>query len=839
MSVEPNNAVHNVTSAAKSRQTKLRKWNTTFASPGVFRQGLSLLLTALCIAIAALSAVAFFADRVEQALYQQGASALAADIVVQQSEPIPAAWITAATEQGLQHSQSIGFPSVIFANGKPQLVQVKAVDAAYPLRGQLQLGQSESSAPPITGTAYADPALYRTLNLQPQDNSSIPFGKNTLTLQGQIIATPDASANLFQLAPRLLVNRQDAETSELLGPASRAQYQLLLAGEPTQIQAYRTWLSTRLPDTSEILTFENNSPALKNAIQRAKRFLSLAALCASLLAGVGILLASRHYVQSLRDQTAILRTLGMTGRQVVWHHARPLGWATLIGTSLGIIIGYGLQQGFAYWLASAFAETLPAASWRPIPIALIHASILVSGFALPSLWAIQQITPLQVLRQAPQPIRYSQSLAWSCAGLAFCGLLYWQADDIKLAFGIAGGLIAMIIIFGGASALLLAGIRRYRTNTANPYSGLAALQREPGLTRIQIVGYGLSLSLLLLLVLVRVDILQAWQTSLPANTPNHFLINIQPNQVTALQTQLDAPGIQDTGYYPTTRARLIAINAQAVEPEAYRTPRAKQLANREYSLGFGDILQADNQITAGTWWPAGTTAVSVEQEVAEQLGIQVGDTLHFNVAGETISAPVANIRRVSWESFNINFFIQASANLAAQAPHSYITSLYIPDTQHTILADLATDYPAVSAINIQPLLDKVTEVIRQGILAIEGVFLFTLAAAGLVSLAAIQISRAQRQRDIALLRVIGATRRRIRQTVISEFALLGGLAGILAAALANSLGIILGTWLFDLTIGLNPWLWLLGIGGGIIGVSLLGWLASRPILRSAPMAMLR
>ena len=805
------------------------------------KSGLNLLLFALSIAVAALSAVAFFADRVEQALYQQGASALAADLVVQQGDPIPTDWLTEATQQGLQHSQTIGFPSVIFANGKPQLVQVTAVDAAYPLRGTLRIQQPDqiTDRTPVIGTAYADPALYRALNLDPNTTSTIPLGNNTLTLKGEIIATPDTSASLFQLAPRLLVHRQDAQTSGLLGPASRAQHRLLLAGKPSTINTYRTWLSTRLPETSEILTFDNNRPELKSAIQRAKRFLSLAALCASLLAGVGILLATRHYVQQVRGETAILRTLGMTGRQVVWHHARPIGWATLLGASLGIVSGYVLQQGFAYWIAQTYAETLPAASWQPIPIALLHATILVSGFALPTLWSIQHITPLQILRQTPQPIQASQGLAWSCAGLAFCSLLYWQAADVTLALGVAGGLVAMILVFAGATACLLAGIRHYRTNTTHPYSGLAALQRDPGLTRIQIIGYGLSLSLILLLVIIRVDIIQAWQTSLPEDTPNHFLINIQPSEVNALETQLEAQAISGTGLYPTTRARLTAINQQKVEPATYRTPRAKQLANREYSLGFGDIQQTDNQIIDGTWWTAGTEALSVEQELAEQLDIQVGDILHFTIAGETLSAPVANIRSVNWESFNINFFIQASARLADQVPHAYITSLYIPDTEHDILSRLAADYPAVSAINIQPLLDKVAEVIRQGILAIEGVFIFTLAAAGLVSLAAIQISRAQRQREIALLRVLGAPRRRIVQTVISEFAMMGGLAGILAVILANGLGILIGTWLFDLSVKLNPWLWLVGIGGGILGVSLLGWLASRPILRSAPMVTLR
>ena len=795
-------------------------------------QGLGLLFGSLGVAIAALCAVAFFADRVEQSLYQQGAAALAADLVVQQGQPIPADWVTEAERQGLRHSQQTTFPSVIFAQGKPQLVQVKAVDLSYPLRGQLRVRQDDAvrTQAPVPGTVYVDPALSRVL----ADDSTIPFGTHTLTIAGTLLEVPDASANLFQLAPRVLVNHQDAEASGLLGPASRARYRLLLAGDAAVLADYRAWLTPRLPETSEFLTLENNRPELKNAIERAKRFLSLAALCASLLAGVGILLASRHYVQGLLGQTAILRTLGMTRHQVLWHHAQPLIWVMLAGACVGLGSGYLLQYGLAALLADWFDQSLPAAGWRPIPVAFLQAGVLVGGFALPTLWSVQRIAPMQVLREATQPVGLGQGFAWMGAGLAFAGLLYWQAGDAALAGGIALGLCAMIGVLVGATMLLLQLIQRWRAQT-DPLSGIAALQRDPGLTRVQVVSYGVSISLLLFLTLIRIDILQVWQDDLPADTPNHFIINIQPDELAAIQAAVAEQNIPNSSFYPTTRARLAAVNGQRLDPQAYPNPRAKQLIHREYSLGFGDQLQADNQLTDGTWWSPGETGFSVEQELAELLGIQVGDSVQFDVIGQTITAPVANIRKVAWESFNINFFVQGSADLAARVPHAFITSLYLSATTQDFLTTLAQDFPTVSAINIQPLLDKVNEVIHQGTLAIEGVFLFTLAAAGLVSLAAIQISRAQRQREIALLRVLGAGRRQILRNVLGEFAVLGGLAGGLAAALANGLGLLLGEWLFELPIGFNPGLWLIGLGGGIVVVSLFGWFASRPLLRISPL----
>jgi putative ABC transport system permease protein len=799
--------------------------------------GLRLLFWALMIAVTAHSTVTFFIDRIEQALYREGAAALAADLVIRQNQPVPAAWMTQATQHGLQHSQQINFPSVIFARDKPHLVQIKAVDSNYPLRGKLQAQRQPGvniQQPPAPGQAIADPALLHALGTTPQQAINIPLGARTLKLHGKLIQVPDASLNLFQLAPRLLIHRQDAEASGLLGPASRARYRLLLAGTPTAIDKFRTWLTPQLPPTSELLTLDNSSPELQQTIQHTQRFLSLAALCASLLAGIGILLATRHYVDSLLTQTAILRTLGMTRRQVFLYHSKPLLQIGLSGTSLGLIFGYLLQAGLALWLADWFDQTLPTAGWQPVPQAIIQATLLLSGFALPTLWSVQYMTPHQILRQDQQSAGLTQYTAWIGATLAFCGLLYWQANDLILTLSIIASLGLMtLILLGGAWCILAIPCK-----SNHLLSGRTALQRNPGLTRIQIVAYGIALTLLLLLTLVRGDILRTWQDSMPTDAPNHFLINIQPDQASLIRKQLATDQITNTGLYPTTRARLSAINDQPVEPTSYQTPRARQLASREYNLGFSDQLQTDNQLTSGTWWQPGTPALSIEQELANTLQLQVGDQLTFDVAGQTLQARIANIRRVTWDSFNINFFVQASAALQTHIPHAFITSLHIPADNPDFLRQLATQFPTVSAINIQPLLDKVSDIIYRGSLAIEGIFLFTLAAAGLISLAALRISRAQRQRDIALLRTLGATRQQLRRYILSEFALLGGLSGLLAAALANSLGNLLGYQFFALTIGFRPEIWLLGGAIGLVGVSLLGWQASRPILRQPPLARL-
>lgn len=803
-------------------------------------RGLGLLFWALVIAVAALSSVAFFADRVQRGLEDQGAATLAADLVVEQGRKIPATWIERARRQGLRHSQVMSFPSVIFVRGSPQLVQVKAVDEAYPLRGELLVRTAEADYAHFAkmGHAAAEQRLFDLLGAE-NEVLEIPFGDLNLSLDGVVVEEPDPGASLFQLAPRLLINIKDAHDSGLLGPASRAKYRLLLAGDRTQVAAYRQWLKARLPSGAEMLTIDNGRPELVSALQRAERFLGLAALCASMLAGVGILLATRHFVQGVFDEAAILRTLGMSSARVLWRYLRRLMWVTLFAALFGVLVGFVMQQGLVVLVAAWFAEDLPMPSWQPLPLSLLHALILVLGFALPSLLAIRDVPPLRVLRREMEPAGVSQWLSILVALMAFFALMWWQADDLKLAFAVGSGLLAALLVFAFAARILLFLIRPLRKRAAGIAFGLASLSRDAGLTLVQLAGYGLSITLLLLLALVRVDLMQTWNDSLPVDAPNHFLLNIQPNEVEDVSLLLSRYGVQGSGLYPTTRARLKLINQQPVKPQAYSSSRARRLASREYSLGFGEAMQEDNRLLSGQWWGKNDNAFSVEEGVAKELGLKIGDILTFDVAGQALSAPLTSIRQVSWDSFNVNFFVQGSPALLGSVPYAVITSIYLPEGKEAVLGEVASKFPAVSAINLVPLLKKVRGIIERGALAIEGVFLFTLAAAVLVGLAAVQISREQRGREIALMRALGASRHRVLATVLGEFVLLGGLAGILASALANALSVILAEYLFNLQTGFSPMLWLFGVLGGSLAVGTIGYLASRKVLRTPPLQLMR
>jgi putative ABC transport system permease protein len=723
----------------------LSHWRSALRDPG-----LRLLLAAVLVAVAALTSVAFFADRVERALVMQGAALMAADLVVEQGNAIPQGWLTHAESLGLRSARSVTFPSVVIAAERPLLVQVKAVEAPYPLRGRLRVETpaGEVGQVPAYGEAWLEGRLRDRLAALIGE-TEVKLGEVGLRAAGVLVDEPDRGGNLFQLAPRLMINYDDALRSGLLGPASRVKHRLLIAGDPREVALMRGWLAARLGPGSELADLENARPELRTALERARRFLSLAALCASLLAGVAILLATRRYVDRALDSAAVLRTLGMSGAAVLRWHLGQLLAVVLVATLGGSFIGLLGQQALVALLGDWFGEALPAPGMRPVLVGLLFGLSMAVGFALPSLIRVGRVPPLRVLRREMDAAGLAGWLVWVLAAAVFLGLMYWQVQDHRLAGGMALALIAALVLLMLAGRLLLVALRPLRRAGGTAALGLAALARYPQLTLLQLAGFGLGITLLLLLAVVRVDIVETWQGSLPEQAPNHFLINVQADERLALLDLLARRQIPNSGLHATTRARLTAIGERAIEPEAYTDMRARRLAAREYSLGFSAGMQADNRIQAGRWWnaeEANRPAFSVEQGIAKSLGIRVGDTLTFDVAGQLISAPVTSLRSVSWDSFNVNFFVVGTPALARDLPVAYLSSLFLDRDSEKVTLELANRFPAVSVLDVRPILSQVREIMERGALAVEMVFLFTLVAAALVTFAAAQVSRDARPR---------------------------------------------------------------------------------------------
>jgi len=816
-------------------------------SPGLWRSalrepGLRLLLASVLVAVAALSSVAFFADRVERALLLQGAALMAADLVVEQGESIPQSWSDQAAQLGLRSARMVSFPSVIIANERPVLVQVKAVEGAYPLRGRLRIETptGEVGRAPAVGEAWLEGRLRSRLGAT-IGATAIGLGEVRLSAAGIVLDEPDRGGNLFQLAPRLMVSYADALASGLLGPASRVKYRFLIAGEAQQLRAMRAWLSTRLQAGSGIADLENARPELRTALERARRFLSLAALCASLLAGVAILLATRRYVDRALDSAAVLRTLGMSGGAVLRWHLGSLLAVVLVATLAGSLAGLLGQQVLVLVVGDWFGEALPAPGLRPALVGLLFGLAMALGFSVPTLLRIGKVPPLRVLRRELDAPGMAGWLIWLLAAAVFFGLMLWQVQDRRLAAAMALALIATLVVLMLAGRLLLALLAPLRRAGGTAALGLAALARYPQLTLLQLAGFGLGITLLLLLTVIRVDIVETWQGNLPEQAPNHFLINVQTEERQALMALLEQRRVPNSGLHATARGRLIEIGERAVRPEAYTDMRARRLAAREYSLGFGAEMQTDNRVKAGRWWTAeeaAQPAFSVEEGVARSLGIRLGDILTFDVAGQTISAPVTSLRSVAWDSFNVNFFVVGTPVLARDLPVAYLSSLYLEEDSEALTLALAERFPAVSVLDVRPILSQVREIMERGALAVEMVFLFTLAAAALVTFAAAQVSRDERAREVAVMRTLGASRRRLIGAVLAEFGLLGLLGGLLAAMLASVSGYLIAVELFDLPGRFSPATWVLGIGGGTLVVALVGWLATRRLLAVPPIQVL-
>ena len=804
--------------------------------------GLRLLLAAVLVAVAALSSVAFFADRVERALVLQGAALMAADLVVEQGEPIPPAWQRQAASLGLESARTVTFPSVIIANERPLLVQVKAVEAPYPLRGRLRVDTpaGEVGTAPGPGEAWLEGRLRDRLQATIGE-TEIELGELELDAAGLLLDEPDRGGNLFQLAPRLMIGYRDAERSGLLGPASRVKHRLLVAGDATAVAQMRGWLTPRLPSGGELADLENARPELRTALERARRFLSLAALCASLLAGVAILLATRRYVDRALDGAAVLRTLGMSGGAVLRWHLGRLFMVVTAATAVGSLLGLIGQQLLVWVVGDWFGEALPAPGMRPLLVGLLFGLIMALGFALPTLLRIGRVPPLRVLRRELDAPGLATWLVWALAAAVFFGLMVWQVRDLRLAAGMALALVAALLTLMLAGRLLLLLLKPLRRAGGTAALGLAALARYPQLTLLQLAGFGLGITLLLLLTVVRVDIVETWQRSLPEDAPNHFLINAQPEERAALARLLERRDIPNSGLYPTTRARLVAINDRPLDPEAFAEGRARRLATREYSLGFGAEMQADNRIQAGAWWDADALdepAFSVEQGLAETLGLEVGDRLSFDVAGQTITAPVTSLRSVAWDSFNVNFFVVGSPALVRGLPVAYLSSLHLDQRTEDVTLELVREFPAVSVIDVRPILEQVREIMDRGALAVEMVFAFTLIAAALVTVAAAQVSRDERAREVAVMRTLGASRGRLLGAVVAEFGLLGLLGGLLAAVLASVSGYLIAVELFELPGRVSATIWWAGLVAGTLVVTLVGWLATRRLLSVPPLRVL-
>ena len=808
---------------------------------------LRILSIALIIAVAGLTTVGFFVDRVQQAMRLQANELLAADLVLLSSEPIAEARERDAHEMGLRTARTLAFRSVALAGERMQLVELKAVSEAYPLRGDLRLADAPFAADaptrsiPARGEVWVAAPLLQALDIAVGD--AITLGQAHFRVAKVLSYEPDRGGELFNIAPRLLMNIDDVSATRLIQRGSRVRHALLAAGEPAAIEVFKTGLSSRLALNERVLTLEEGRPELRRALGRAQQFLGLAALVSVLLAGVAIAMAARRYADRHLDTSAIMRCLGATQATIVGAFALEMIWLGLLASLAGCVLGYAGHLALTGILAGLVTTSLPAPSLRPLLVAFPIGLIVLTGFALPPLLALRHVPPTRILRRDVATVSAGSALTYGAAVLTMIALMAWQAHDLKLFAWVAGGTLVTLLVLGASALLLVGELQRLRQRVGIAWRfGFANIARRARGSAVQIVAFGLAVMVLLLLSMVRGDLLAGWRNTIPAHTPNHFLINIQPDQVVALREFLAARGIDTPTLHPMVRARLVAVNGRPVSAEHFSDDHAKRHARREFNLSWAAALRADNRVVAGRWWePAehGQPFISFEQGLAHTLGIKLGDELKYNIAGSEIVLRVSNLRVVDWDTFNVNFFAILPPGVLETFPATYVTSFYLPIQGRGMLAGLVKAFPNVTVIDVAALMSKVRLIMERASNAIEYVFLFTVLAGLAVLYAAIQTTQDERRYESAVLRILGARRQQLLRGLLAEFVTLGALGGTVAGLAATALGYVLAEHVFHFPYQFNPWIWVLGWIGGAVGIGIAGVLGARDALQQPPAKTLR
>ena len=806
---------------------------------------LRLLAAAVVIAVAAVSAVAWLADRVSAASGGQAAELLAAHRAVRSSQPIPQDWLAKADELGLRRARTAEFPSVVLAEERTQLVSVKAVEAGYPLRGRLQLADAVGGASvpvqavPAAGSAWAESRLLGALALNV--GGTLSLGHSRFTLERVLTLEPDRGGFFDSLAPRLMINYDDLAATGLIQPASRVRYMLLLAGDEPALERFRGWLEAQDLAGVSWRTPEQANPGVQGVIQRAERFLGLGALLTVVIAGVAMLLTVRRYAARQVDRVAIMRCLGASQRDVSRLLLWKLCYLALFGGAAGLLLGFSLHLLMLELVRELLPEQLPPPGWYPLVIGWLTAFAALIGFALPTVLRLKRVPPLRVLRRELGSGIFGGASLYPLALAVIFALMWWQARDPRLALMVFAAVLATLALLGLLAWLLVRGLRAFRGGRQR-LLWLSGVTRRPATAAVQIMAVGVGLMALFLLTVIRQDLLAAWQGRIAEDAPNYFLINVQPEQVPAIRKLLADNGGIEPALHPMIRGRLIAINGREVNPDDYQDEGARRLVAREFNLSFGTEMSPDNRVVAGEWWgerPTDPNSFSVEAGLAAELGLKLGDELTFEIAGEEARGRVSNLRQVEWDSFNVNFFVIAPPGLLEPYPSTYITSFHLPPERQAVLTELVRQFPSVTVFDINSILRTVRGIIDQGVRVVRLMAGLTLGAGLLVLLAALQISGEERRFESALLRALGASRGRIRAMARAEFLLLGAVSGLLAGAVASVAGHLLARELFELDYAVNLWLAPLGAVIGALIVWLAGGFGSRRFYRGSPMQLLR
>ncbi len=805
---------------------------------------LGVLVAALILAVAVVSGISAFTTRLQSALEQESHRFLAADRVVRSGRDMPSEWLDEARDRGLQQARTLTFPSMVYAGDDGMtLASVKAVTSTYPLRGELTYSEEPfgkvlpGSSGPEPGEVWLDSRLFALLDVAIGDRVGI--GDAEFLVVAAARTEPDQAATFMGYGPRVLMHYDDIPATGVVQPGSRVEFRQLYAGEEPELRSFVTWVEPRLGDSQSLLDVNQGQPGIGTALDRAESFLLLAGSLGVVLAGVAIALAARRFSERHNDYVAIMKSLGATSGGVNRLYGSSLLLLGLLATTLGCAAGWGMQAAFF----GLFADQMPVqpgpSGIRPYAVGSATALTCLLCFAWPPLRRLGLASPLRVLRR-DMPTEARRTLADYVIGLVAVTLLMWAySQDWKLTLAVLAGL-AVTVMLGLVLALtLLRGGRLVGMSAGSIWRlALAGLQRRGTANALQVVIFAMAIMLLLVLLLVRTSLIDEWQTQLPPDTPNHFMLNIAPEEVQGVDQMLRSESIASEALYPMIRVRLMSVNGEELEKTEDRSQPRRQ---RESNITWSDVLPAGNALVAGEWWApdSAESVVSVEREYAERLGVAVGDTLGFLVGSEPLEATVTSIRELDWQSFKPNFWLVFPPRALADYPATFMTSFHLGAGDKAFLNTFIRTFPTVTVVEMDVVIEQVRSIVGQVSAAIELVLAVILGAGSLVLVAGVQASVDARMHESAILRALGARRNLILGGLLIEFAALGLFAGLLATVAAEISVYILQVWVMDMSYSPSPWVWPLGVGVGMVLIASLGVYSCRRVVSSPPVALLR
>lgn len=805
---------------------------------------LTILVAALVLAVGVVAGISAFTTRLANALEQESHRFLAADLVVSSSREMPVAWPDEAAGLGLASATTLSFPSMVYAGEENMVLSaVKAVSDAYPLRGQLTMSTEPygealpARTGPARGEVWLDSRLFALLDVAVGE--LVTVGEAEFTAVAAVRTEPDQAASFYGYGPRVLMHYDDIPATGVVQPGSRVEYRHLYAGEAESLAVLQGYLEERLGDGQQLVTVEEGQPGISEALGRAESFLLLAGSLAVVLAGVAVALAARRFSDRHHDYVAVMKSLGATSVQINRLYSRSLVTLGIMATVFGCALGWSLQAAFF----ALFQEQLPVqpgpSGIRPYAIGAVTSMTCLLCFAWPPLSRLASASPLRVLRR-DTPLEGRRSLRDYLIGLmAVTLLMWWYSGDLLLTAALLAGLASTVGLGLVLALMLLRGGRLVGMSAGSIWRlALAGLQRRGATNALQVVIFAMAIMMLLVLVLLRTSLIDAWQMQLPDDTPNHFMINIDPYDVSSIEAMLQKEQITSQPLFSMTSGRIMSVAGEDLPETEDRTIDRRQ---REINLTWSVEVPAGNELVEGQWWDAGTTdrLVSVEQEFAEEMGMAVGDTVLFMVGSQPLEVRVANIRSLDWQSMQPNFFVVFPEATLAGYPATFMTSIHLPEDQKLFLNRFVREFPTVTVIEMDVVVEQIRTIIDQVSAAIELVLLVILLAGALVLVAGVQASVDARMQEGAILRALGARRPLLLGGLLIEFGVLGLFAGLLATVAAELSVFILQEQVMAMDYVASPWIWPLGLASGAIVIGLLGVYSCRRVVSAPPVAVLR